>query len=114
MLRIWLALSMNFTNQQYVEKFVHRGLSLAIYLKMQLTVMVLYRLLRLLFLPPLRPFFMPRTTEFSNFLCWCKFNEKSYEPYHRETGLNIFYRSHTIMSHSGSSVLGAVRTPSLI
>ena len=33
MLRIWLALSMNFTNQQHFEKFVHKGLSLAIYLK---------------------------------------------------------------------------------
>ncbi len=32
MLRIWLALSMNFTNQQHFEKFVHKGLSLAIYL----------------------------------------------------------------------------------
>ena len=32
MLHIWLALSMSFTNQQHVEKFVHKGLSLAIYL----------------------------------------------------------------------------------
>ncbi len=29
---IWLALSMNFTNEQHFEKFVHKGLSLAIYL----------------------------------------------------------------------------------
>ena len=29
----WLVPSMNFTIQQHFEKFVHKGLSLAIYLK---------------------------------------------------------------------------------
>ena len=38
MLRIWLAFLINFTNQQHFEKFVHIGLSLAIYLNLSLDI----------------------------------------------------------------------------